>query len=99
MRFDRARAGDHGCANCADETTGHLVLPDARALLWRLGGGRYAGWKARSRARGGARDFVSQGAAGALENRVWDRYGRNSVDGTDCAGIRAHGFAGDDADG
>jgi len=46
MRFDRTRTGNNGCANRADETAGNVVLPDALAVLQRLGAGEYSGGKA-----------------------------------------------------
>src|SRR5580704_8324749 len=99
MRFNRARTGNYGRADRADETARNVVLPDACALLRRLGASGYAGRKARSRTRSGTRNLISQGAASAFKDCLWDGHGWDSVDRTACAGIPEDGFAGDDADG
>src|SRR6266566_2482175 len=87
MRFDRARIGDHRRADRADAAAGDVVLPDYFALLRGLGAGGHRRRKARPRAGGSPRNHVQEGAASAFENCLWDGYGRNSVDGTHCAGV------------
>src|SRR2546423_12175377 len=89
MRFDRAWIGDYGCADRADAAAGDVVLPDAFAVLRRLGGGGHAGGKARPRAGNGSRDVLSKGAESAPENCLWNGHGRDSVDGTDGARVPA----------
>src|SRR6266849_3261620 len=87
MRFDRARIGNYRCADRADAAAGDVVLPDAFAVLRRLGAGGLSGGKARPRAGGGARNHFQESAAGAPENCLWDGYGRDSLDRADRAGI------------
>src|SRR5258708_22913686 len=87
MRFDGAWTRDYGCADRADAAAGDVVLPDAFAVLRRLGAGGDCRGKARPRASSGARNQFQEGAAGTFENRLWDGYGRDSVDGADRAGV------------
>ena len=50
LRLDRARIGHERRADCANGQARNLVLPDHFRVFPRLGAGRYAGRKARSRA-------------------------------------------------
>src|SRR5712692_528003 len=80
MRFNRARIGDYRCADRADAAAGDVVLPNAFAVLRRMGAGGHSGGKARPRAGRGARNHFQESAAGAFEDCLWDRYGRDSMD-------------------
>src|SRR5947209_1606997 len=87
MRFHRARVGNDRRADRADASARNVVLPYAFAVLQRLGSTGNANGKARPRASRSPRNHVQEGAPDAFENRFWNGYGWDSVDGTDCPGI------------